>query len=324
MVTFNGDVFVVSWRVAIFNNSSSIIAGAHRYTTVTTAGVPGAMGTVAMLEKSDSLLYPVGIAGGGGRALIAYQILDRTPPYAIDRVKVAYLPPAPVPIGGRCPLNMGCAAGTCVDGICCETTCAGGATDCQACNIIAGAAQNGKCALLAAGTRPAPPRVCARRAGVRRRARRRERWRDDGGCWRGRLGGGSPAHVRPPDGAGGDATAGGDASGDGGRQRRGRVERRGRRDERSRRHHGRGRQRRSPRGAGHRRARGRRGWQRRTRFRCDVGRDGERGTGRRDGRIPPGGGCGCATSPPASDGLELAGCVVALLAALGRRRNRSR
>ena len=177
MVTFNGDVFAVSWRVAIFNNSSSIIAGAHRYTTVTTAGVPGAMGTVAMLEKSDSLLYPVGIAGGGGRALNGLPDPRTHAALAMDRVKVAYLPPAPVPIGGRLPLNMGCAAGTCVDGICCETTCAGGATDCQACNIIAGAAQNGKCALLAAGSACATAGMCAvgrrvRVAAARRRFRR--------------------------------------------------------------------------------------------------------------------------------------------------------
>jgi MYXO-CTERM domain-containing protein len=161
VVAFNGDVFVLSWRNTIFNSSSQIIGGAHKFTTVTTAGVPGTMGTVASLESSDSLLYPVGVAGGGGRALIAYQILDRAPPYAIDRVKVKYLAPAAVPIGGRCALNMGCASGTCVDGICCETACAGGASDCQACNIIAGAAQNGTCAMLAAGAACATAGMCS-------------------------------------------------------------------------------------------------------------------------------------------------------------------
>jgi MYXO-CTERM domain-containing protein len=161
VVAFNGDAFVLSWRNTIFNSSTQIIGGAHKFTTVTTAGVPGAMGTVASLESSDSLLYPVGVAGGGGRALVAYQILDRTTPYAIDRVKVKYLAPAAVPIGGRCALNMGCASGTCVDGICCDTACGGGTTDCQACNIVAGAAQNGTCAMLAAGAACGTAGMCS-------------------------------------------------------------------------------------------------------------------------------------------------------------------
>jgi hypothetical protein len=47
--------------------------------------------------------------------------------------------------GAACALATDCGSGLCVDGVCCATACAGGATDCQACSVAAGAAQNGIC-----------------------------------------------------------------------------------------------------------------------------------------------------------------------------------
>jgi hypothetical protein len=48
--------------------------------------------------------------------------------------------------GASCATTGACASGFCVDGVCCNTACGGGvATDCQACSVAAGAAQDGVC-----------------------------------------------------------------------------------------------------------------------------------------------------------------------------------
>jgi hypothetical protein len=54
--------------------------------------------------------------------------------------------------GDACSSAVQCASGQCVDGVCCDTACGGGAADCQACSVAAGAAVNGTCAPIAAGT----------------------------------------------------------------------------------------------------------------------------------------------------------------------------
>lgn len=51
--------------------------------------------------------------------------------------------------GGACALPSDCASGFCVDGVCCDTACGGGATnDCQACSVSAGTAVSGTCGAL--------------------------------------------------------------------------------------------------------------------------------------------------------------------------------
>ncbi|MDC3962843.1 hypothetical protein KEG38_54010, partial [Polyangium jinanense] len=55
--------------------------------------------------------------------------------------------------GGSCATAADCATGFCVDGVCCNEACGGGAAnDCQACSKAAGATVDGTCAPLAAGT----------------------------------------------------------------------------------------------------------------------------------------------------------------------------
>ena len=52
--------------------------------------------------------------------------------------------------GGReCRLDADCASGFCVDGVCCDSSCGGGdPTDCLACSLLGGSAQDGICAEL--------------------------------------------------------------------------------------------------------------------------------------------------------------------------------
>jgi len=54
-----------------------------------------------------------------------------------------------VPDGDPCSLDAECSSGFCVDGLCCDTACGGGATgDCQACNLVG---LEGTCSSEAAG-----------------------------------------------------------------------------------------------------------------------------------------------------------------------------
>ncbi|MFO0755310.1 MAG: DNRLRE domain-containing protein [Byssovorax sp.] len=47
--------------------------------------------------------------------------------------------------GASCTSNSECVSGFCTDGVCCTDACAGGDTDCRACSVAAGGAQNGVC-----------------------------------------------------------------------------------------------------------------------------------------------------------------------------------
>jgi hypothetical protein len=63
--------------------------------------------------------------------------------------------------GTPCPGGYACVSGHCVDGVCCNNDCGGGATsDCQACSQSAGGAQNGWCSYLPSTA------VCRAAAGV--------------------------------------------------------------------------------------------------------------------------------------------------------------
>jgi hypothetical protein len=54
--------------------------------------------------------------------------------------------------GESCLSATDCGSGFCVDGVCCNSACGGGATDCQACSIAAGAMANGSCGPARSGT----------------------------------------------------------------------------------------------------------------------------------------------------------------------------
>jgi MYXO-CTERM domain-containing protein len=55
--------------------------------------------------------------------------------------------------GAACSTGQTCESGFCVDGVCCDAACGGGdGTDCQACSVNMGAATDGVCAPIAAGS----------------------------------------------------------------------------------------------------------------------------------------------------------------------------
>lgn len=54
--------------------------------------------------------------------------------------------------GESCVTATDCGSGFCVDGVCCNSACGGGASDCQACSVAAGAMANGSCSPARGGT----------------------------------------------------------------------------------------------------------------------------------------------------------------------------
>ena len=62
--------------------------------------------------------------------------------------------------GIACTSASQCSSGFCVDGVCCNTACGGGAVDCQACSTAAGGPVDGTCSMLSSTT------VCRPAAGM--------------------------------------------------------------------------------------------------------------------------------------------------------------
>src|SRR5262245_10372999 len=65
-----------------------------------------------------------------------------------------HAPPKPAsPNGSLCLGAFECDSGFCVDGVCCNTACGGGAKDdCQVCSAATGAQTNGVCTFVSPGT----------------------------------------------------------------------------------------------------------------------------------------------------------------------------
>ncbi len=60
-------------------------------------------------------------------------------------------------LGSPCSNASECGSGFCVDGVCCNSACAGGTTDCQACSVAAGGSQDGTCSAITNNTNNCAP-----------------------------------------------------------------------------------------------------------------------------------------------------------------------
>ncbi len=99
----------------------------------------------------------VAAAAGAGRALLVYeQYVDD--PFLTIRVRGRFYDPSRPALA--CISDSECGSGHCVDAVCCDRPCGGGALDdCQACAVSAGAAADGTCGPVSRGT------VCRATAG---------------------------------------------------------------------------------------------------------------------------------------------------------------
>jgi hypothetical protein len=74
--------------------------------------------------------------------LIVGGLSSRTTPAVVETL----------PFGAPCTAGSACYSGFCVDGVCCNSACGGGSSDCQACSVAQGAAVDGTCGPRASGT----------------------------------------------------------------------------------------------------------------------------------------------------------------------------
>jgi hypothetical protein len=91
---------------------------------------------------------PALAALGQGRFLLGYGGYT-APPTSYRRVMMRVV--EDLPQGAACTQDAQCQSGSCVDGVCCESACGGGATnDCQACSVAAGGTVDGTCGAVRA------------------------------------------------------------------------------------------------------------------------------------------------------------------------------
>lgn len=136
-VAYDGATYEVAWTdtghvgVVRAQPSDGAAIGAS---TITFSGSTTTQSTIAISSN------------GAGTSVLAYDWPDYyTPPNGGWRVRIRSST-AGAPNGASCSLGGDCTSGFCVDSVCCNTACAGGTTDCQACSVAAGAAVDGTCA----------------------------------------------------------------------------------------------------------------------------------------------------------------------------------
>ena len=105
--------------------------------------------TLDLSSLTPNACYTLAISasdGVVGSPSLATQNFSLTTETSLIRI---YSSACPAPPSYACNASPQCASSFCVDGVCCNTACGGGATnDCQACSIAAGAPANGTCAPL--------------------------------------------------------------------------------------------------------------------------------------------------------------------------------
>ena len=103
-------------------------------------------GEQSRIDASDGAavdLLGTAVALDGDTALVGAPLDDTAPGRDVGSAYVFRLGPGN---GEPCASGAACASGFCVDGVCCDTACGGGAgDDCQACSVAAGASSNGAC-----------------------------------------------------------------------------------------------------------------------------------------------------------------------------------
>ncbi|HZH76998.1 MAG TPA: hypothetical protein VEY88_13280 [Archangium sp.] len=144
-VTFDGSDYRVAWkgtRDGVERLGSTRVS--PRAAVASGAELLLSPLTSAFTGYSD----PVGLAAAGrGRFLVAYGQQD--PALGMSRLRLRQV--VDLANGEACTEGAGCQSGFCVDGVCCESACGGGAgNDCQACSVAAGGAADGTCGAVRA------------------------------------------------------------------------------------------------------------------------------------------------------------------------------
>lgn len=101
-------------------------------------------------EGGDQLGFAVALAADGTRGIAgAYQ--DTTAAARAGTARI-FRVSATLATGSPCTTGAECTSTFCFDGRCCGSDCSGGAGDCRACSVAAGASADGTCSVLSSGT----------------------------------------------------------------------------------------------------------------------------------------------------------------------------
>jgi MYXO-CTERM domain-containing protein len=123
----NGDVIVAGGG-----------AGAERYDPITDTWAPFGAMLVPSRHGNTTTLLP------DGRLVVAFGLTAINGVWATVNLELTSTLPAP--LGQPCATSATCNGAVCVDGVCCNTSCAAGA--CDACTVALGATADGTCTSL--------------------------------------------------------------------------------------------------------------------------------------------------------------------------------
>ena len=119
---------------------------------------------LASSGAADDLFgWSVALSSDGSRALVGAMADDTAGGSDAGSARVFTIVPAD-PNGTTCASGITCLSGFCVDGVCCESACTGGSSDCQACSAVLTSGTDGICAALSPAV--APTVTCRSTAGV--------------------------------------------------------------------------------------------------------------------------------------------------------------
>ncbi len=140
----DSDSVLVAWRHPLAAGASEL-----RASRITADGALVAAQPIVLADQHTYYDEPTLAMAGPGRWLIAYAAWGGEDTYLTTRVRGKLI--SLDGTGIECTSAIECESGFCVDGVCCNSACGGGASDCQACSAEAGAAVNGICGPVAAG-----------------------------------------------------------------------------------------------------------------------------------------------------------------------------
>lgn len=149
-LSFRGETYLATWSDgrAIGNDAPEIYGTRISTSAVVLDGLGAGGALLTDTEHSDPIAFAPTAAEGGERAIVVYGVRRSSSAVPNPRVAARFL---------GCSTGSDCASGHCVDGVCCNTSCGGGAPDdCQACSLAAGASQSGVCEVLACGQDAGP------------------------------------------------------------------------------------------------------------------------------------------------------------------------
>jgi hypothetical protein len=141
-VLFDGTDYRVTWEKGLqqvrpvkgvrVTRDGSVVSGSETVFAESTYGF-----------VTDFSFTPALATLGPGRFLLGH-VTDTVPSVKLKVVEDK-------PLGVACTQDAQCQSGACVDGVCCESACGGGAAnDCQACSVAAGGAVDGTCGAVRA------------------------------------------------------------------------------------------------------------------------------------------------------------------------------